>query len=175
MWRARSWLKKQGFRITLTGGDVLVLPTSNPDQLGLFENGKIDAVWTVEPWVSRLEQTAGGHVYLEQSDAITTVLVSTVHLLKTHPALAEKFRLAHVELTAWINAHPKEAQALVVAGLSAQMHRAQPASQVESAWKRLHFTDSADPARFASLVSDAQCVGFLRNAIPLDRLFSRLP
>src|SRR5215472_6524674 len=29
----RAWLKAQGFKVTLTGGDVTVIPTSNPDQL----------------------------------------------------------------------------------------------------------------------------------------------
>src|SRR5262249_42425970 len=56
---ARAWLKKNGFKVTLTGGDVSVLPTANPDQLQLFQNGNLDAVWTVEPWVSRLELEAG--------------------------------------------------------------------------------------------------------------------
>jgi NitT/TauT family transport system substrate-binding protein len=46
--------------VTLTGGDVQVIPTANPDQLGLFQRHELDAVWTVEPWVSRLELEAGG-------------------------------------------------------------------------------------------------------------------
>ena len=54
----RAWLKAQGFKVTLTGGDVLVIPTANPDQLGLFQSGGVDAVWTVEPWVTRLEREA---------------------------------------------------------------------------------------------------------------------
>ena len=52
----RAWLKAQGLRTTLTGGDAMVLPTNNPDQLGLFQKGGVDAVWTVEPWVTRLER-----------------------------------------------------------------------------------------------------------------------
>ena len=172
---ARAWLKKQGFRITLTGGDVQVLPTANPDQIVLFQQGRIDAVWTVEPWVSRLELDAKGKVYLEQTDAVTTVLVASVGLLKRHPELAEKFRTAHAELTAWINAHPAEAQALVCAGLKADTRHDVPAALAASAWRRLHFTDQVAPAQFASLVDDAQSVGFLHNAIPLDRLFSRKP
>jgi NitT/TauT family transport system substrate-binding protein len=172
---ARAWLKKQGFRITLTGGDVQVLPTANPDQLALFEQGQIDAVWTVEPWVSRLELDAKGKVWLEQTGAVTTVLVASVNLLKTHPELAEKFRVAHTELTAWINTHPDEAKSLVRAGLKAATRREIPAALVDNAWRRLHFTDQVAPAQFAALVADAQSVGFLRNAIPLDRLFSQRP
>lgn len=172
---ARAWLKKQGFRITLTGGDVLVVPTANPDQLQLFQQGKLDGVWTVEPWVSRLELDAGGKVFLEQNDAVTTVLVSSVKLLRRQPALAEKFRAAHVELTAWLNAHPDEAKNLVRAGLTAETKREMSAAIVASAWRRLKFTAQVTQSQFAALVGDAQSAGFLRDAIPLDRLFSGQP
>jgi NitT/TauT family transport system substrate-binding protein len=172
---ARAWLKKQGFRTTQTGGDVFVLPTANPDQLALFTSGQIDAVWTVEPWVSRLEREAGGRVFLEQPDVVTTLLVSSVRLLKEHPELAQKFRAAHGELTEWIAAHGAEARALVCAGLSADTHRAFPPALVESAWRRLHFTPEVKAEQVAGLVKDAQGVGFLPNAIPLDRMFSGTP
>ena len=172
---ARAWLKKQGFRVTLTGGDVLVLPTPNPEQLSLFQQGKLDAVWTVEPWVSRLEMEAKGRVFFEQSDAVTTVLVSSVKFLKEHPALAEKFKAAHQELTMWLTEHPDEAKAQVRAGLTAEFRREMPKEIVASAWKRLKFSDQVTQRQFEALVVDAQSVGFLRNSIPLDRLFSAKP
>ena len=59
---ARAWLTEGGLKITLTGGDAQVVPTANPDQLVLFQRRQVDAVWTVEPWVSRLEIEAGGKV-----------------------------------------------------------------------------------------------------------------
>src|SRR5205809_1734669 len=68
----RAWLKAQGFNITMTGGDVSVVPTANPDQLGLFQSGGVNAVWTVEPWVTRLERGANGRSVLEERDSITT-------------------------------------------------------------------------------------------------------
>jgi NitT/TauT family transport system substrate-binding protein len=49
-----------GLKITQLGGDAQVLPTQNADQLAMFQQKKIDGVWTVEPWVSRLEMEAGG-------------------------------------------------------------------------------------------------------------------
>src|SRR6476659_9320341 len=49
----RAWLAAGGLKITQTGGDAHVLPTANPDQLTLFKQKQLDAVWTVEPWVSR--------------------------------------------------------------------------------------------------------------------------
>ncbi len=172
---ARAWLKKQNFRITITGGDVSVVPTANADQLGLFKQGRLGGVWTVEPWVSRLELEAGGTIFLEQADAVTTVLVSSVKFLRSHPALVEKFRAAHAELTAWINAHPDEARTIVRAGLGAEMRREMPKAIIINAWHRLRFTDRALQGQFEALVGEAQSAGFLRDAIPLDRLFSNRP
>jgi NitT/TauT family transport system substrate-binding protein len=172
---ARAWLKQQGYRVSLTGGEVLVLPTANPEQLSLFQQGKVDAVWTVEPWVSRLELEAKGRIFLEQPDAVTTVLVSSVKFLQAHPGLVAKFKAAHQELTTWLNEHPDEARAQVRAGLSAEMKREMSATIVAAAWSRLKFTGQVTQPQFETLVTEAQSVGFLRNAIPLDRLFSGQP
>ena len=172
---ARAWLKQQGYKTTLTGGDVLVLPTANPDQLSLFQQGRLDAVWTVEPWVSRLELEANGRIFLEQPDAVTTVLVTSVKFLRNHPDLVAKFTAAHQELTTWLNEHPDEARAQVRAGLSAEMKREMSNAIVTSAWGRLKFSGQVTQKQFEALVADAQGVGFLRNAIPLDRMFSGQP
>src|SRR5438874_4463707 len=42
----RAWLMAQGFRVRQMGGDVMVIPTANPHQHGLFQRGRVDAVWT---------------------------------------------------------------------------------------------------------------------------------
>jgi NitT/TauT family transport system substrate-binding protein len=51
---ARYWLSSKGYKFTIAGGDVFVVPVENPDQLFLFQQKELDAVWTVEPWVSIL-------------------------------------------------------------------------------------------------------------------------
>jgi NitT/TauT family transport system substrate-binding protein len=172
---ARAWLKRQGYRVSITGGDVPVVPTANPDQLALFKQGKIDAVWTVEPWVSRLELEANGKVWLEQNDAVTTILVASVAALRQQPGLVAGFVAAHRELTVWLNQHPDQAQAKVRAGLTAEMKREMSAAIVANAWRRLRFTDQVSQKQFDALVGEAQSVGFLRDAIPLDRMFSQKP
>ncbi|KKT74540.1 MAG: sulfate ABC transporter substrate-binding protein [Candidatus Peregrinibacteria bacterium GW2011_GWA2_44_7] len=63
----RSWLKGQGLKLKEIGGDVQVFPVSNADQVTLFLKGEIDGAWTVEPWVSILEKTAGGKVFLDEA------------------------------------------------------------------------------------------------------------
>lgn len=170
---ARAWLKKQGYRITMLGGEVLVLPTANPDQLSLFQQKQIDAAWTVEPWVTRLEREAGGKIFLEEPDALTTVLAASVKFLREKPALAKQFVAAHVALTKWISENPDDAQILVRAELLAQTHRDFPAETCRQAWGRIKFTGDISRAQFDALVGEAQSVGFLRDAAPLDRLITK--
>jgi NitT/TauT family transport system substrate-binding protein len=166
----RAWLAKQGYRITQLGGDVQVLPTANPDQLALFLRGEIDGVWTIEPWVSRLELEGKGKVYLEQKDAVTTVLASSVKILREKPDLVKKFVQAHAELTDWINQHPDEAKALVRASLKELTRREVPAALADQAWPRLQFVSTISRPPFDALVAEAQSVGFLKDAADLSKL-----
>jgi NitT/TauT family transport system substrate-binding protein len=167
---ARAWLARGGLHITLTGGDAQVIPTANPDQLGLFQRKELDAVWTVEPWVTRLEREAGGTVLLEQSDAITTVLVSSVKFLADHRDLAKKFAAAHAGLTAWIEAHPDEAKALVRKELAAETLGDISADSIAHAWGRIGLTAAIKRQDLEAFVGDAQKAGFLRGAPDLGRL-----
>ena len=169
----RAWLKKQGYAISQTGGEVRVLPTVNPDQLSLFTAGKLDAVWTVEPWVSRLELEAKGKVYLEQKDTITTVLVAGTKILSNRKDLVKKFVAAHAELTKWINEHPDEAKQMVNAELKELTKREMPAELIDKAWSRLHFTSDINRESLDSFVSEAQSVGFLKESGDLGKLIAK--
>lgn len=167
---ARAWLKAQGFRMTQLSGDVFVLPTANPDQLALFKQGKIDAVWTVEPWVTRIENEAGGKVYLEQSDVVTTVLVASKKSLEHRRELIGRFVKAHHELTDWIVANPADAQAIVQRGLTATVHREVPLTLVSAAWRRLTFSNDISLSSIEGLVADARGLGFIRGDVDLQPL-----
>lgn len=167
---ARVWLSKQGYKITQIGGDVLVLPTTNPDQLGLFLGGQIDGAWTVEPWVTRLELEGKGKVYLEERDAVTTVLVASSKAMKERSALIGKFVAAHAELTEWINQHPDEAKELVRAELKEITRTALPPAVADRAWPRLRFGSEITLRHFEELLREAQSVGFLRGSANLSRL-----
>ena len=166
----RAWLKKQGYRITQLGGDVKVLPTANPDQLALFMAKQLDGVWTVEPWVSRLELEGHGKIYLEEKDSFATVLVSSVKLLKEKPALVKKFVAAHAELTEWINSHPEEAKKLANAEIKEITRREMPPALIDRAWARLHFTSEFNRQVLEESVAEAQSVGFLKGKIDLSQL-----
>jgi NitT/TauT family transport system substrate-binding protein len=166
----RAWLQKQGYKITQLGGDVRVLPTANPDQLSLFTAGKIDGVWTVEPWVSRLELEAKGKIFLEQKDTITTVVVSSAKLLTEQAELVKKFAEAHAELTEWINNNPDEAKKLVNAALKEITKKAMPTELIDKAWPRLRFTSEIKREEVEAFLAEAQSVGFLQGTTDLARL-----
>jgi NitT/TauT family transport system substrate-binding protein len=170
----RAWLANGGLKITQTGGDAFIVPTPNPDQLLLFQQKKLDAVWTVEPWVSRLERDAGGKILLEQSKDSITVLVSSVKFLKTKRELARKFAQAHRELTEWILAHPIEAKQMVQQELAAETQAKVSAELIAQAWTRIGLTTEASPDEYRQFVANAQRAGFIRTAPDLSRLIERL-
>lgn len=134
---ARAWLKAGGLRITQTGGDAQVIPTENPDQLLLFKQKQLDAVWTVEPWVSRLVTEAGGRVLVDDRDAITTVLVARSDIVTAQPELVQKIAAANRELTAWILANTEEAQKLARDELGAETRSKFDEALLKQAWGEL--------------------------------------
>jgi NitT/TauT family transport system substrate-binding protein len=167
----RAWLVSGGLKITQTGGDAQVLPTENPDQLSLFQQKKIDAAWTVEPWVSRLEAEAGGKVLVEEPDTPTTVLVSSVKFLTENRELAKKFWQANRELTDWILKNPDEAQKIVKAELLAETRTDISADLIARAWKRIVFISEIPRSSLQAFVVNSQKSGFMKTAPDLSRLF----
>ena len=166
----RAWLKAQGFNVTQTGGDVIVLPTANPDQLGLFQSGGVDAVWTVEPWVTRLEREAQARIFLEDKDIITTWLVSSAKFLSGHRDFAKKIAAANVELTKWIQDHEAEAQKLLIEELKAETKADFPPDAIAQAWKRIKFTTDVPRELIAKAVQDGKDAGFLKGSTDTFRL-----
>jgi len=169
----RAWLASGGLKITQLGGDAQVLPTQNPDQITLFKQKKVDAVWTVEPWVSRLELESGGKILVDEHDAVTTVLVSSAKFLTTQRELAKKFVEAHRALTDWITKNPDEAQKLVIAELQAETKGQISAELIAHAWKRIGLTNDVRRDALQKFVADAKAAGFLRDVPDLARLIEK--
>ena len=166
----RAWLKAQGFKVTQTGGDVLVVPTANPDQLGLFQSSGVDAVWTVEPWVTRLEREANGKIFLEDTNIITTWLACSVKFLNAHRDLAKKIVTANKELTDWIQTHPGEAQKLLVAELKEETKANFAPEAAAQAWKRIKFTTEVSRDLLAKAVQDGKDAGFYKGSTDTSKL-----
>src|SRR5438128_2783931 len=170
----RAWLTEGGLKITQLGGDAQVIPTANPDQLALFKAKKVDAVWTVEPWLSRLEQEASGKVLVEEKEVATTVLISSVKFLKEQRELAKKFAQAHAELTDWIVKNPDEAQRLIKAELLEETKSDMTPQVITSAWKRIVFTSETPTESVEKFMQNSVRAGFIKSAPDLSKLFEKL-
>ena len=170
----RAWLTEGGLKITQLGGDAQVIPTQNPDQLGLFKAKKVDGVWTVEPWLSRLEQESAGKVIVEEKEAATTILVSSAKFLKEQRDLARKFAQAHAELTDWIAKNPDEAQRLIKAELLEETKSDMTPQVIAAAWKRIAFTAEVPQAAVEKFMQNSVRAGFIKTAPDLSKLFEKL-
>lgn len=170
----RAWLSDHGIKVTATGGDASVLPTQNPDQLALFIKGDIDAVWTVEPWVSRLELEAGGKVFVEDKGTFATILASSAAFLTDRPELAKKLVAAHEELTEWIRKNPAEARELIKSELKELTTKAPGEELLDRALPRVVLDTKVGRGGLEEMVVAAQKAGFLKDIPSLDALLPQL-
>jgi NitT/TauT family transport system substrate-binding protein len=171
----RAWLAQHGIKTTLTGGgDAVIQPTQNPDQLALLKSGDLDAVWTVEPWVTRLEQEAGGKIFLEDKDTNVTLLAARAAFLSERADIAKKIAAAHRELTNWIKANAAEARGLVKAELKALTGKEPSDALLDSALPRVVLTNDISRASLEKMVAAAQSVGLLTDIPALDSLLVSL-
>jgi NitT/TauT family transport system substrate-binding protein len=170
----RAWLTDQGFKISEKGdGDAYVMPTPNSNLIDLFTTKGLDAAWTAEPWVSRLEIEAGAKVFLEDKDTNVTLLVARAAWLDQQKELARKLVAAHKELTAWIIDHPEEAKQLIKAEL-ADLKLPAKDEVLKRAFDRVIVTDVISRESLDKMVKSAQKVGFYSDIPALDALLPAL-
>lgn len=166
---ARQWFLEAGLK---PNQDVLITPMANADQLLLFQKKSLSASWTVEPWVSRLVEEAGGKVALEEKKLwpkgqyLTTVLIGRQGFLKDHADLTGRFVGVHADLTRWIRKNSDKARRLVNEELGAETGKPLAPKVLKSAWKRLEFTVDADPGLLILAGKAAVKLGFLKEPLP---------
>lgn len=168
----RAWLAEAGLAVTITGGDVNVVPTPNAEMADMLAAGRTDGVWTVEPWVTRIQQRTGAKVILERPDETTTVLVADRRVLTgpKKPAAAA-FLAAHREITEWIQKHPNEAVDLLHKGLAyEQRAKDLPKDVVARAFSRVKVTVHANWNDIAKSMKDTREAGLLRFTADLAPL-----
>lgn len=170
----RAWLIAGGLKITQLGGDAQVIPTQNPDQLSLFQQKRVDGVWTVEPWVSRLEREASGKILVEEPEVATTVVVASVKFLGANRELAKKFVEAHAALTDWMMKNPDEAQKMIRAELLEQTKSDIAPDLIAQSWKRIVFTSEIPRASVESFMQNSVKTGFIKSPPDLSKLFEKL-
>ena len=168
----RAWLKSNGLKTRDKGGDVVVMPIANPDQLTLFLKKEIDAAWAPEPWASRLVHDAGGRVLVDERSLwpngqfLTTELIVSTKFLQSHPDLVKTWLKAHVEVTDWINGNAPQARQILNQQIQKETGKPLAAGVLDDAFGRMQVT--YDPLR-GPLMRAAQSAfdaGFLGRQIP---------
>jgi NitT/TauT family transport system substrate-binding protein len=168
----RAWLKAHGMKSADKGGDVMVLPMANPDQLTLFNKKELDAAWAPEPWATRLIKEGNGRLFLDERDLwpkgefVTAHIIVSTKFLKEHPDVVKNFIRAHVELTQWIGGHLPEAKKMLNDQIQKETGKALSAGVLDEAFGRLQAT--YDPLR-SSLLNSAHSAfeaGFLGKTMP---------
>ena len=168
----RSWMRANGLKSREKGGDVQVIPISNPDQLTLFLKGEIDAAWAPEPWAARLVHEGGGRIFLDERDLwpdhqfVVTNLIASPKFLKEHPDVVKNFLRAHVELTEWINKNAAQAKQILNEQLQKETGKSLAQEVLDDAFSRMQVT--YDPIRSSLLKSNQQAFdeGFLGRTKP---------
>ena len=178
---ARAWFQRMGYTLTEKGGNLTILPLANPDQLMMFQKKEIDGAWTVEPWVSRLEQEGGGKVFLEEKDLwpngqyVTTHLIVSRKFLAENPELVEKLIRAHIEMTQKLNADKEAAIPVLIEELKKETGKGLSADVIRSAFKRIEFTWDPIQSSLYKSADDAFAAGFLKEKAELTGIYDLSP
>ncbi len=174
----RSWLKNQGLKLKEYGGNVQIIPLTNPDQLSLFIKGQMDAAWTVEPWVSRLVQEGGGRVFLKESELwpggqySTALIIVRREFLDKNPGLVKKFLHVHVQTIDWIQKNPEEARKTLNEEIKRETGKPLPQTVMDAAFSNIEFTVDPLMDSVQKQAEAAHKAGFLKEAPELEELFS---
>ena len=142
---ARTWVSANDMKTKEKGGTVEILPIKNADQLALFMRGHLDAAWAVEPWASRLVHEAKGKEFLDERSLwpkgkfTSTVILTTKKYIQENPEVVRKLVSEHVEITKWINAHPKEAALALNAELKKLTRTDMSLEIIQSAMSAIEF------------------------------------
>ncbi len=168
----RHYLKDNGFKLQEQGGTVEVLPIANPDQLNLFLKKEIDGAWTVEPWVSRLVDEAGGVVFLDERSLwpkgqfVTAHIIATQTYLKKYPKQVKKWLQAHVQITRNLNANKTEAIRRLNQELKKITGSPLPEKIINRAFENLNLTYDPLPQSLYVSAERAYDLGFLGKDKP---------
>jgi NitT/TauT family transport system substrate-binding protein len=168
----RTYLSGHGLSPTDKGGRVRITPIANADILNLMRRGEIDGAWVPEPWVTRLLGEADCRLHIDERTLwpegrfTTALLVASQTFLGEHPELLLQFLQAHVEITGWIRANPREAVEQVNAEVGRLLGKPLPVHVAGDAFSRLEVT--YDPVQSSLLRSAGRAfdLGFLGSRRP---------
>jgi len=175
---ARVWFAEKGYKLRERGGNVSLVPLSNPDQLTMFKKKQIHGGWTVEPWMARLEVEGGGTVFLEEKTLwpdgkyVTTHLVVNKRYLASHQEIVKKLITALIEVTERINADKTAAAVVLNEQLKKETGKTLKPEVIQKAMARVEFTWDPICASLRKSAASAHTVGFFKKPPALDGIYS---
>jgi NitT/TauT family transport system substrate-binding protein len=165
----RHLLKQAGLKLTDEGGTTSVLAVQNPDILGLFERGQLDAACVPEPWGSRLEIEAGATVVLDwkaiwrDGKYPVTVLVARKEFLTAHRDVVAAFVQALRQVTDKLAKSPTAQAAALNAELKTLTGQALKPEVITRALGRLNFTTAPDAEALKAMAEVMHEVGYAKT------------
>ena len=148
---------EKGLRSRARGGDVDVFYLAGGDQINAILKKQVDAIWTVEPMVSRLVAEANGKILFEEKSLwpdgkyATTLLVARKKFIDEHPDIVEKWVRVHLQIIVWIQKNSGKAKERVNAELKRETGKPLPPDYLNQSFERVRFT--GEPMRESVLKS----------------------
>lgn len=174
----RYLMHEKGLKSKTQGGDVEIFNIAGGDQITAFSQKQVRAVWTVEPWVSRLVSEAGGKILFEESELWadgkypTTILVVRKKFMDEHPDWVQEWVNGHVEILEWIEDHLSEAKETFNEQLKEETGKPLPSNYLESSFKRIRFSSEPLKEQVSEVANRAFQVGYLKkNDLDLTNLY----
>ena len=171
-------MKEKGLVPKDRGGDVEIFHIAGGDQIITFLKNQVDAIWTVEPWLTRLTSEAEGKILFEESELWpegkypTTALVVRKKFIDEKRSLVQKFVAAHVRLLDWMNGHEAQAKKLFNEEFARETGKGLPQDYLDNFFTRIEFTVDPLTAPFAESARHAEAVGYLgKHQSEISRLF----
>lgn len=175
---ARVWFAEKGYRLRERGGNVSLVPLSNPDQLTMFKKKQIDGAWTVEPWLARLELEGGGELFLEEKTLwpdgkyVTTHLVVSKAYLAHNGPIIRNLIAALVEVTERINSDKTAARAILNDQLKKETGKTLKDEVIQKAMARVEFTWDPIALSLRRSAEASHRIGFIKSAPAIDGIYS---
>ncbi|UIJ34419.1 ABC transporter substrate-binding protein [Allobranchiibius sp. GilTou73] len=178
----KYYLKNHGLGFTGSGGkNVNVVSQDNAQTLTLFKQGRIDAAWLPEPWVSRLQQQAGAKVLVDEKSQwpggnfVTTNLLVSTSYLKKNPRTVSALLGAQVATAQSITADPTMAATELDADLGKLTGKKLPEAVVVAALKNVKVGWDPYASSLKELASHAAAVDLLSKDADLQGIYDLGP
>ncbi len=172
-----SLLSENNLSDTTKGGNVEVVPVSNPDIKTLLENGGIDAAYVPEPWGSRLVHEIGARILLDEKEVFrngeysTALLIGRKDFVEAHPDIVKKVLEAHYEMTLYLENNSETAKTMLNAQIKALTGQELSIDVIDSVFERLYFSYDPISESVMDFMNISKDEGFIDKTTTKEKLF----